>query len=150
MSLNHLSSRRRRATAPRRRVAHAVLAAVAALAVTLGGTTPAYAATTKVTGTANCTGSWVKYDTVRRTTSGPVETYLTKAATSARNGHETTIGIRIDKTGALHQGTHPFADTWARQVASGRYYEGTAFTMRAKMKVSRGACNPTWAATLHH
>lgn len=126
------------------------IAVAATAALILGGVVPAQAATSRLTGTVNCTGSWVNYSTQRATTQGPVQTYLWKAAGSVRGGWKTTIGIEIVKTGSRHQGSHPTAGTWSTIASSGIYYSGTRFTMRARMETSSGECRPTWEADLYH
>ncbi len=104
------------------RTAWRTLGAIAAtVAVALGTATAAHAESSNVSGNVNCTGSWVNYATERATTNVPIETYLRDAAGSPRGGWTTSIGIRIAKTGTIHTGIHPTADTWARIASSGIY-----------------------------
>lgn len=132
------------------RGAKSLAVAAAVMALVAGAAVPAHAASSNIGGNVNCTGSWVNYTTERATTNVPIETYLSNAAGSARGGWQTSIGIRIVANGALHTGVHPFADTWAHIANAGIYYQGTRFTMRAKMEASSGTCDNTWAATLYH
>jgi len=114
---------------------------------------PAQAASTALTGTVNCTGTWFQYETVRKTSStGPTELYLTKAAGSPRGGYAMTVGgVRIVATGGTHSNTFYYgAPSWGTLIPSGTYIEDTRFKMRAKMQTSSGACQNEWKGDLYY
>ncbi|MFD4957869.1 hypothetical protein [Microbacterium sp. NPDC058389] len=124
----------------------------AALALVMGVAVPANAATTAVSGEVNCTGSWVNYNTERRTTSGgPTQLYLNNGAGSPWGGWKTTVGVRITANGAYHQASMVTGSSpWGTLIPSGAYVANTRFTMRAHMEPSTGTCDNVWGGDLYY
>lgn len=140
------------AGAKKRRLRAGLFAAAVAVGLTVLAAVPAQAQTSgAVSGTVNCTGSWVYYSTTRYTTSGPLELYLTNAAGSSGGGWSDTVGVTINKTGATYNSYFGAgAPSWGTMISSGLYLSGTAFKMQAKMPTSVGTCDNAWGGTLYY
>lgn len=124
-------------------------AVVGALLFTLGlGVSPSNAASSSISGTVNCTGSYTVYSTYRKMAE-PYQTqmYLSKAAHSTRGGVGMVLGIHTKI--ANHKEGFVSANRWGTFQRGYGYVKGTSFRVGASMDKSAGACTNSWAGTLH-
>lgn len=122
------------------------VAAGLAFALVAGAATPAFAASASLTGTVNCTGTFVEYNTSRWNTRADVYLNLTKAAGSARGGYTNYIGVYLPKTGL--KDSEVFSGAPQGKYLMTGFKTGTEFKMRAAMSKSSGTCYNSWAGTL--
>lgn len=113
------------------------------------GVVPSNAASTSVSGTVNCTGSYTIYSTQRKMLE-PYQTqmYLGKAAHSARGGVGMVLGIHTSV--ASHKKGFVSANRWATFQKGYGYLKGTNFRVGASMDKSSGACSNSWSGNLHY